>query len=568
MTKLRVPFILHCLIFLLPVNIFVAGDWISVGIQWALFQYQQGNYGTSLTSVTNNINYLSFGLVGGKSAISAIIWILAAILLIGSFIFNIATLLKYSQRYLKIASFIIIICGVLFAISDIIQYGISFNGPAGFCIPVGIPIILIIGWWTYRYDDAEEWLHTEKPNCRIRISNEVSLLVFVLIFTKIVVLALSLFHVAVLRNIDVSLYHSYAGNALSGQIPYADYYLEYPQFFLIPALVAAIPTLVIAGDSIYILSWIFLMSVVDIAVLVCVYFIAIRLFGQEKAFLCGLLYATAFFSLYASSFSYDIVPTLFLMLSILLFLHGREIPAYISAAAGFLTKWFPAACFPFFILYTLKNRNDTTAMKKGIVISCIIIFLSVIPFIILNLQGFLKTYWIHLWRSADVHSLIYYLDVIAKKLMNIRPFGEMSLILLFLLECILLFWYYRYSSGKPVMLCFAIFFSVFLFILLNNILTPYFIIWIVPFLALFLIESYWQILLFYLIQLIMYLESPVLQGIVYARGKPYEIIDGGLPSFTFIFYTIKFLFFFFLLFVLIQNMKKSDTLQQKIPTYE
>jgi hypothetical protein len=398
-----------------------------------------------LTSVTNNINYLCYGLLSGKSAISAIIWILAAILLIGSFILNVATLSKYSQRYLKITSIIIIICGILFAISDIIQFGIFFNGPAGFCIPVGIPIILTLGWWTYRYGDADEWLQPEKPeNRRIRMSNEVSLLVFVLIFTKIIILALSLFHVTVLRNVDVSLYHYYAGYALSGQIPYVDYYLEYPQFFLIPALIAAIPTLVIAGDSVYILSYVILMSVVDIAVLVCVYFIAIRLFGQEKAFLCGLLYATAFFSLYGSSFSYDIVPTFFLMFSILLFLYGREIPAYISAAAGFLTKWFPAACFPFFILYTFKNRNDTTSMKKGIVISCIIIFLSVIPFVVLNLQGFLKTYWVHLGRSADVHSLIYYLDVIAKQLMNIQPFGELSLILLFFLECILLFWYYRH----------------------------------------------------------------------------------------------------------------------------
>jgi hypothetical protein len=66
----------------------------------------------------------------------------------------------------------------------------------------------------------------------------------------------------------------------------------------------------------------------------------------------------------------------------------------------------------------------------------------------------------------------------------------------------------------------------------------------------------------------MYLESPVLQGIVYARGRPYEIIDSGLPSFTFIFYTVKFLLFVLLLFVLIQNLKKSGASQQKIPTDE
>jgi hypothetical protein len=579
MIKLRPSFILHCLVFLIPVNIYAfgvpdklrdpVGDWAVAGIQWALFQYQETVSGSSLISVSNLIRFIFEGDITGISAIPLMVGILAALLLVCSFIVNIASLAKGSHPYVRISSVMIIMCGLLFAISDLLLYGPLFHGPDGFCIPVGIPVMLFIGWWTYRHEDTVERLPKEKPaekpeHSRERVINEISLLVFILIFVKIIVLSLSLYHIAVTDNVELSIYHSYASEALSGHIPYVDYHIEYPQLFLVPALIAALPTLLVPGHPVFVCSYIILMCLVDIAVLVCVYFIAARLFGNNKAFFCGLLYATAFFSAFAGSFSFDIVPTFFLVFSLLLFIYGREIPAYISAACGFLTKWFPAVCFPFFVVHTLKNHNDPAPMKKGLAVSCLLIFLAVIPFIILNIQGFLFTYQSQLGRpGSEVHSLIYYLDVVAKSVTGVQPFWELSVILLCIIEGFLLYWYYRHSSGKPVVLCYAIFFSVFAFILLNVALTPYFIIWIVPFLALFLMKSYWQVLLFYCIQLIMFLESPVLQGIVYASGKPYGIIEHGLPGIQFVFYSVKFLLFFILLWVIIVNMKRPEGSSRK-----
>ena len=48
------------------------------------------------------------------------------------------------------ASLVTIIGAVILTVSVIMQYGIFFNSQSGFAIPVGIPVILIIGWWMYR----------------------------------------------------------------------------------------------------------------------------------------------------------------------------------------------------------------------------------------------------------------------------------------------------------------------------------------------------------------------------------------------------------------------------------
>jgi uncharacterized membrane protein YoaK (UPF0700 family) len=51
---------------------------------------------------------------------------------------------------IKKASLLTITGGIVIAIAIIVQYGILLNSQSGFSIPVGIPIILIIGWWMYQ----------------------------------------------------------------------------------------------------------------------------------------------------------------------------------------------------------------------------------------------------------------------------------------------------------------------------------------------------------------------------------------------------------------------------------
>jgi fatty acid desaturase len=55
--------------------------------------------------------------------------------------------LKQSAAYVKTAAIATIAAGCLFLLADMCLHGVFFSGPAGFAIPVGVPVILACGWW-------------------------------------------------------------------------------------------------------------------------------------------------------------------------------------------------------------------------------------------------------------------------------------------------------------------------------------------------------------------------------------------------------------------------------------
>jgi hypothetical protein len=149
MTKFKIPLIFQCLTLLVPLNIYVIGDWLGSGEQWALFRYQQSYRGNSLIPFTSEINYVLSGVIFGRSALSLLIWGLGACLLIAAFIILLFAYQEQSEKKVKITGIITMAAGFFFIISCIIQYGIFLNGSAGFAIPVGIPFLFITGWLMY-----------------------------------------------------------------------------------------------------------------------------------------------------------------------------------------------------------------------------------------------------------------------------------------------------------------------------------------------------------------------------------------------------------------------------------
>jgi hypothetical protein len=580
MVKIRLPFILQCLVFLIPVNIYVIGDWMCVGMQWALFRYQQSSYGNSLISIGNDLQYLHSGLLQGRTVVVTVIWIIAVCILILCLIVNLAKLQKQTPVYLQLASLGIIGAGLLFTVADLVQYSVLLHSNSGFCIPIGVPLILAVGWWGYR--DARDLeknpelepvsppekkmqvLNVTLPDVwRNQILHELALLVFISILIKFMVSTCSVFSAYQAFTSDIGVYYSYALSVTMGQIPYIDFTPEYPQFFFIPAFLAFIPSLFIPGFATFTVAFKILMYIADIATLICIYFIAIRLFGAKKAFLSGLLYATAFSSVFFVPLTYDIFPTFFLILSLLLFVYARESAAYVSATAGVLTKWFPVFCLPYFVLHTCKNGNDTKKLRNGIILSAILVAVSIIPFIFLDLKSFLNSYLWHINRASEAHSLIFYLDSLTQFFFHFQPWQEYSLVLMIIGECALIIWYFRYLKGDYVTLVSLVCLSLFFFDLVNKVATPSYIIWFTPLLALLLINSKKQIILFYMFQLIMYLEAPVLLGIVYEPGTRYTVLENSLPSFPLVFFTIKFAIYFVILAVILRQIFREGTVSQE-----
>ena len=151
MEKYRTSLILQCLIFLIPINIYMWGDWLIVSVQWALFRYMQSPYGTSLILGNNDILYILRGQSTGLYNIGAVVfWATGVLILLIGLIVTIVAYAKEEPDNIRTASYFTLAGGIFLGLSALCR----FNG--GFAIPIGVPIILIIGWWMCKEADETD----------------------------------------------------------------------------------------------------------------------------------------------------------------------------------------------------------------------------------------------------------------------------------------------------------------------------------------------------------------------------------------------------------------------------
>jgi hypothetical protein len=154
MLKWHKTFLLAIFCLLLPINIYIIGDWIGAGIQSSFLRFQVTERGTSVISNIQEFNYLISGIISGRSAISISFWLLGFILLIGNIVVILAG--NYIPPLKEKVNIFCIIAGSCFLISLIVQYGPLFHGPAGIAIPIGLPVLFVIGGWIYIEGQKDE----------------------------------------------------------------------------------------------------------------------------------------------------------------------------------------------------------------------------------------------------------------------------------------------------------------------------------------------------------------------------------------------------------------------------
>lgn len=145
----RVPLFLVLLLFSIPLNLYVISEWIGTGLQWALFRYQETSFGISLITLTRDFEYITTGTLTGKTAISIALWGAGTILLIVAFLALAAMISEEMNDKVHLPGLLVIASGILFIASCMTQYGPFFSGPAGISIPIGIPLVLVVGWLIY-----------------------------------------------------------------------------------------------------------------------------------------------------------------------------------------------------------------------------------------------------------------------------------------------------------------------------------------------------------------------------------------------------------------------------------
>jgi hypothetical protein len=164
MQKFRIPLILQALVFLIPLNIYVIGDWIGSGIQTMFFRYHQTNVGNGVIFLNREMGYVLAGIVTGKSAYALAIWGFGVVLICIATLVMIYAYFLEEPAFIRYSAFLNAGGALLFTVAVVIQYGIFLHGPAGIAIPFGIPVILGIAYLQYPGSpvipddkEAEEW---------------------------------------------------------------------------------------------------------------------------------------------------------------------------------------------------------------------------------------------------------------------------------------------------------------------------------------------------------------------------------------------------------------------------
>jgi len=395
-------------------------------------------------------------------------------------------------------------------------------------------------WWGFPLSNADPALLARHLLWIIGLSVAVKVLTLFL--------TTALFH-SFIDLFDISYYLKYAVKAFSGQIPYVDFSVDYPQFALFSILAPFPFAMLTQNANTYVLVHQVLMALFDTGTAVLVYLVALKLSDQRQAFLSGILYATAFSSAYFVLTKYDAYPTFFLMLAVALFVYGRETGGYLAATAGLLVKWFPALALPFFLLHDLRSGRPREEILRRVGLCAALVLVVTVPLLLLAPSVFLRTYTVNTGFNVLTHSLVYYLDFVTGNLLSVRFFGEISLFLTVIVQLGLIFLWYRHPSRGMRTLCGFVFLSVLAFILTNKIASPQYFAWVTPFLAIFLAGTLPEMALFFTAQAWTYLEFPLLYNVLYNNITGYGDPALGFPLVTFTFFTVKFLIFFALAFV-------------------
>ena len=162
MNSYRTSLLLQCLIFLIPLNIYMWGDWLLINVQWALFRYQQYFHESAIdTSVIlghRDILYIFLGQNTGLYNIAAAsFWTIGSVLLLIGLCITIFAYIEKKSPLIRTASYATTGGGIVLGLSALCR----FQG--GFAIPVGVPIIFIIGWWMYQEKHDDDGEDEEEP---------------------------------------------------------------------------------------------------------------------------------------------------------------------------------------------------------------------------------------------------------------------------------------------------------------------------------------------------------------------------------------------------------------------
>ncbi len=197
----------------------------------------------------------------------------------------------------------------------------------------------------------------------------------------------------------IGLYFDYASQVLSGSLPYRDFALEYPPFSL---LFFILPRLVSSTWQTFAIYYQAEVIIFDLIGLLVIYAIANRLekspWQMLSAYTLGVLALGPI-----TGQQYDIFPAIMSLLAVHLFWSGKHKTAWALLALGTLTKIYPAALAPVFLLYYLQ-KHQYQPIRSGMITFAVVSLAVLLPFLITDPASLGSLYSYHGHRGIQIES--------------------------------------------------------------------------------------------------------------------------------------------------------------------
>jgi len=390
------------------------------------------------------------------------------------------------------------------------------------------------------------------------MTRHILLLVLISLLTKLAVLYItpSLFH-SFVDYFDLGFYFEHAVKLTQGELPYVSYSFDYPVLLFVPITIALVPALVFQNALAFVYTFQILMVICDIVTLLCIYFIALKIYNEQTAFLAGLIYATAFSTAYFVLTKYDAFPTCLLMLAVLFSIYGMKTKGYIAAGLGFFTKIFPAIAFPFLMLFNTKKsplKDEIIAFLKVMVPLSVILL---IPIIVIRLDS-IRTYLFGTGGSLGVYvnTLTYTLYSwingvghigITPENVSLVMYGLMGITMLYLLYTAFID-----TEKRPVTLLKTLLCALLAVIVFTKFHSPQYIVWFTPFLCLLVVDDIYKLAIFYIVQVLAYIEFPLLFGSFYTNLEYTNAVGSSGWYLSLLFFTLQYCAILLLVYVIIR----------------
>lgn len=308
-----------------------------------------------------------------------------------------------------------------------------------------------------------------------------------------------------------SLYYKYAGYMLDFQMPYSDFAAEYPPLAMLWIL---IPGLFSFSEISYQVAFGVEAYLFLLAGLVCTYRIAGSYIENPKR-LCDLYIVLCLIMFDFIIDRYDVFPMI-MCLAALYFVKVDRLPlAWVMIAIGTMTKLYPALMAPVLIIYLCMNGRKMEALK-GIGICVLIGCICMLPFLIADPETMLMFLTYHMDRGMQIESvassilmLLGHFNII--DIGYIFNYGSDNIYgdvpdavagcMLYLMVIAIVVTYIAYGlklrdKDRDMFprfnaACFAV---IMLFILVNKVLSPQYIIWMIPFATVIVLfmEQVWK----------------------------------------------------------------------------